>query len=64
MCLQKILFSVSMFAIIFSLPLIFTWLLAFLTFSPPLWNFHVFFSNEIVSLGLSLCYPRERKHQK
>ena len=48
-CLPKILFSVFMFAFIFSLPLIFTWPLAFLIFSPPLWNFHVFLATKFVS---------------
>ena len=49
MSLPKILFSVFMFAFIFSLPLIFTllavpcWPLAFLIFSLPLWNLHVLF---------------------
>ena len=42
MCLPKILFPVFMFAVICSPPLIFTWPLTFLIFSPPLWNFHVF----------------------
>ena len=49
MCLP-IFFPVFMFVfIIFSLPLIFTfvaapcWPLAFVIFSPPLWNFHFFF---------------------
>ena len=44
------------------------WPLAFLIFSPPLWNFHVFFPKEIrllclqsLALALSLCYPREKK---
>ena len=36
MCLPKILFPVFMFAVICSPPLIFTWPLTFLIFSPPL----------------------------
>ena len=40
--LTKDFVSSIMFAFIFSLPLIFTWPLAFLIFSPLLWNFHVF----------------------
>ena len=49
MCLPKILFPVFMFAVIFSPPLIFTWPLTFLIFSPPLWNFHVFLPTKFVS---------------
>ena len=46
------------------------WPLAFLFFSPPLWNFHVFLPTKFVSfvfnhsLWLFLCYPRECKRQK
>ena len=43
------LFPVFMFAFIFSLPLIFIWPLAFLIFSPPLWNFYVFLPTKFVS---------------
>ena len=49
MCLPKILFPVFMFAFIFSLPLIFIWPLAFLIFSPPLWNFYVSLPTKFVS---------------
>ena len=49
MCLPKILFSEFMFAVIFSLPLIFTRPLAFLIFSPPLCNFYVFLPTKFVS---------------
>ena len=48
-CLPKILFPVFMFAIIFSLTLIFTWPPAFLIFSTPLWNFHVFLPTKFLS---------------
>ena len=49
MCLPKILFPVFMFAFIFSLPLISIWPLAFLIFSPPLWNFYVSLPTKFVS---------------
>ena len=49
MCLPKILFPVFMFAFIFSLPLIFIWPLAFLIFSPLLWNFYVSLPTKFVS---------------
>ena len=48
MCLPKILFPEFMSALIFPLPLILTWPLIFLIFSPPLWNFHVFLLTEFV----------------
>ena len=46
------------------------WPLAFLIFSPPLWNFHFFLITKFVSfvldhsLLLFLCYQRECEHQK
>ena len=54
MCLPKILFPVFMFAYIFSLPLIFTWPLTFLIYSPPLKNFHIFLATKFISLALSV----------
>ena len=49
MYLPKILFTVFMFAFIFSLPLIFPRPLAFLIFLPPPWNFYVFLPTKFVS---------------
>ena len=49
MCLPKILFPVFIFAFVFSLPLMCTWPLAFLIFSPPQWNFYVFLPTKFVS---------------
>ena len=57
-CSPKILLLVFLFAFIFSLPLIFTfvavpcWPLAFLIFLPPLWNFHVFLPTKFASCVL------------
>ena len=48
MCLTKICFLCPCSLLFFHCPaLIFTWPLAFLIFSPPLWNFTCFSSNEI-----------------
>ena len=62
-CAYQFFFPVFMFVfIILSLPLIFTfvvapcWPLAFVIFSPPLWNFHFFFqqvSSPLFSIALS-----------
>ena len=69
--LPKILFPEITFAFIFSLPLIFTWPLAFLIFFTAVMKFSCFSSNEIpllcfrlLALALSdLCYSPECKHQ-
>ena len=62
MCLPKILFPVFMFAFIFSLPLMFTWPLAFLILSPPLWNFYVFLPMKFVSFVFTRFSPSSVIH--